>query len=471
MRGDGWRRAVLACALAFVSSFAPAMARAAGDGLSAATWHVPEPDPLDFTGADEAGFWTAGGERIGLDGKRDLKLRVPPGPPNEVDNAATVPGPKGPVFAEGIRDGARRGLFVGAYDQKGENVWALRLLGETRAGAIEGPDGLFPGEAGDALLAGKLSGCFRFAPDAKPICADERALARNFDCEGGCDGQPFVTRIDARGNVAWVLAPPGYPATHFSASRDGPVAWGGDFKGQLDLDPDPHHTVLVAAPHARRPGSGPSQAFWALFDARREMRWLSGWAIVGPASASLRAESFSSDSTLIVVSDVNGPRRNEEPDLLTDGTTTTPLPPFGPSGTVVIMVGPSQSMPVIELLTKHSYPSTLALRLLASRTNDVFASFGDLPARPDEDRPGPPHPDRTVLAVYGAAKGWRIRVPNDVEPTAVVVRNGKACFAFTFSGPHDLSVRGRIVRVGGTQADTSTAIGCYDLKLDTRQSP
>jgi hypothetical protein len=128
-------------------------------------------------------------------------------------------------------------------------------------------------------------------------------------------------------------------------------------------------------------------------------------------------------------------------------------------------------MPVIELLTKHSYPSTLALRLLASRTNDVFASFGDLPARPDEDRPGPPHPDRTVLAVYGAAKGWRIRVPNDVEPTAVVVRNGKACFAFTFSGPHDLSVRGRIVRVGGTQADTSTAIGCYDLKLDTRQSP
>jgi hypothetical protein len=100
---------VLACALVFVSSFAPAMARAAGDGLSAATWHVPEPDPLDFTGADEAGFWTAGGERIGLDGKRDLKLRVPPGPPNEVDNAATVPGPKGPVFAEGIRDGARRG--------------------------------------------------------------------------------------------------------------------------------------------------------------------------------------------------------------------------------------------------------------------------------------------------------------------------------------------------------------------------
>jgi len=96
VRGDGGRRAVLACALVFASSFAPATIRAAGDDLGAATWHVPDPDPDDFTGADEAGFWTAGVEHVGLDGKREVRLHVPPGPPNEVGNAAAVRGRSSP---------------------------------------------------------------------------------------------------------------------------------------------------------------------------------------------------------------------------------------------------------------------------------------------------------------------------------------------------------------------------------------
>ena len=438
-------------------------APAAADDLAAAIWHVAEREPSDVTDTDEDGFWTDGGEHFGLDGKRDVKLRLPPGAPNVTSAAATASGPKGSVFAREIQDGSGTGLFIGRYDRKGDNVWARRLLGEVHTGTIEGPDGLFAAKGGEVLLAGKLSGCFRFAPEAKPICADEAALARSFDCEGGCDGQPFVARFDAHGELGTVLAPAGYPATHFAASPDGRMAWAGDFKGRLDLDPDPKKTVLAAAPHARRGGSGPSQAFWSLFDWRTNMRWLAGWAIVGPAFASLQAETFSSDGALILVADVNSPRRNEGPELLTDGTTATPLPSAGSSGAVVITMRPSQPTPAIEVLTKNRYPSTVDLRLLPSRTGDVFVSFGALPSRPEADPPRPPPPDRTILSVYGPGKGWRIRVPNDAEPVAVVVRHGRACFAFEFSGPHDLSTDGRNVRVGDLGGPAS-AIGCYELR-------
>jgi hypothetical protein len=440
-------------ALALPAALALAAAAAVAHDLDAGTWYLVRPDAFNFTNADETGFWTTRGEHIRVDGRRDLALRLPPELTEGV--ALTVRGPGGFVVAARLIDGSKYGLFLAAYNRQGESTWTRKLGGDDAT--LRGPDGLFVGADGDILLAGNLSGCVRFAPKAKLICSDDKALAKYFDCEGDCEGgQPFVATFDTHGALKSVFSPAGYPATHFAGAQ-GRIAWAGEFKGRLDLDPDPRTTRMAAAPSAKKPGAGAMQAFWSFFDPRADMRYLDGRAIVGPANAAIRGATFDAGGTLLLLAQVDRGRRRDDADLLTDSTTATPLADPGASRVLVIATEPSGAPPTIRPLTEDRAPETTQLRLLRAPTGGVFVSYGGLT---QSNRAGVPY--RTIVAVHGPAQGWQIRVPNDVNPEAMLVDHGRICAAFLLLGPHQLSVGGRTVGVGEPERATP-AIGCYNF--------
>ena len=441
-------------ALALPAALALAAAAAVAHDLDAGTWYLVRPDAFNFTNADETGFWTTRGEHIRVDGRRDLALRLPPELTEGV--ALTVRGPGGFVVAARLIDGSKYGLFLAAYNRQGESTWTRKLGGDDAT--LGGPDGLFVGADGDIFLAGSLSGCVRLARGAKRICSDDKALAKSFDCEGDCEGgQPFVARFDPHGDLTSAFTPAGYPATVF-AGAEGRLAWAGEFKGRLDLDPDPRMTRMAAAPNAKQPGSGPTQAFWSFFDPRADMRYLDGRAIVGPANAAIRGATFDADGTLLVLAQVDHRRRREDAERLTDSTTATPLADPGASRILVIASEPSGAPPTVRPLTEGPKPETTQLRLLRAPTGGVFIAYGGLT---QSNRAGVP--DRTIVAVHGPAQGWQIRVPNDVNPEAVLMDQGRVCVGFSLLGPHQLSVGGRTVRVG--EPDKAIpAIGCYKTR-------
>lgn len=444
-------------ALALMSSLVAAQTLAADDDLATAIWH-PLP-PANICGADRTGFWIGGGH-YQIDGKLDLKLTLPPSPGSGI--TAAVSGPTGPVSALGDILGQTDRLSVSSYDRHGASLWTRTLQGVPDRTPLYGPDDLFVDARGDILLGGDFRGCVRLTPQGKRICSDEKALDRyddgcqSFDC---ARSQHFVATFDAHGKLKSVFAPAGYPATH-AATTEGRMAWAGDFTGQLDLDPDPRRTTMVGARGTMKRASKPRQAFWSLFDPQAGMRWIGGRAIVGPANASIADVTFDADGTLLLLAKVDRAQPKDGADVLTDGVATSPLPPAGPSGYLVVISGPSNLEPSLEPLTGEANPDTGEIRLLAAPTGGVFVTFG-APAPKRVDTPSV-HPERTIAAVYGPAKGWRIRVPNDVVPEAVVVDRGRACIAFEFIGPHPLLVGGATVSVG-ERDKTSEAIGCYEL--------
>ena len=438
----------LAAALAL-----PARVGVAHD-LASGTWYLVRPDAFNFTNADETGFWTTRGEHVRVDGSRDVALSLPPELTEGID--FTARGPQGFVVAARLIEESKYGLFLAAYDRRGESTWTRKLGGDDAT--LAALDGLFVGADGDILLAGKFSGCVRFAPTAKRICADDKALPKYFDCEGDCESQPFVATFDPHGELKTVFAPAGYPATLF-AGAEGRMAWAGEFTGRLDLDPDPRLTRTAAAPNAKKPGSGPTQAFWSLFDSRAGMRYVDGRAIVGPANAVIRGGIFDADGTLLLMAQVDRGRRKDDAELLTDSTSATPLADPGASRILVIASEPSGTSPAIQPLTQDRKPETIQLRFLRAPTGGVFVAFGGLSRTPSN---GAGVPDRTIVAVHGPARGWQIRVPNDVNPEAVLTDHGRVCLAVQLLGPHQLSVGGRTVGVG--EPDKATpAIGCYKL--------
>jgi hypothetical protein len=443
-------------ALAVAVALALATGTAVAHDLADGTWHLVQPDAGVFTNADETGFWTRRGEHYRINGSRDVTLRLPPELTEGIE--LTAPGPRGFIVAARLIEESKFGLLLGAYNQRGENIWTRKLGGDSDGAAFQGPDGLFVGADGDIVLAGRFSGCVRFAPKAKRICSDEKALAKYFpDCEGDCPGeQPFVATFDANGQLKSVFSPTGYPATLF-AGAEGRIAWAGEFTGRLDLDPDPQMTRMAAAPNAKRPGRGPRQAFWSLFDRRAGMGYLDGRAIVGPTNAVMRGATIDADGTLLLLAEVDPGRLKDGGDLLTDSTTAIPLVAPGPSRILVIASNPSGASPSIAPLTPDRKPQTIQLRLLRAPTGGVFVAFGGLSHSQSNNVP-----DRAIAAVYGPAKGWQVRVPNDIDPEAVLTDHGRICFAFLLSGPHQLSVGGRTVGVG--EVDKATpAIGCYKL--------
>ncbi len=275
-----------------------------------------------------------------------------------------------------------------------------------------------------------------------------------------------MATFDQHGELKSVFAPAGYPASLF-AGAEGRMAWAGEFTGRLDLDPDPKVTRMAAAPNARKPGSGPKQAFWSLFDRRAGMRYLDGRAIVGPANAVIQGGTFDADGTLLLLADVDRGRRKDDAELLTDSTTATPLAAPGAGRNLVIASEPSGTSPSIRPLTEDRKPETTQLRFLRAPTGGVFVAFGGLSSS-RANNPGVP--DRTIVAVHGPANGLQIHVPNDVVPEAVLTDHGRVCFAFQVLGPHQLSVGGRTVGVG--EPDKATpAIGCYKLPPTPQEAP
>ena len=322
MWGHGSTRAVRASA--FVLSLALTPAPAAADDLAAATWHLFEPGAFNVTTPDRTGFWTDRGERI-TGSTASVTYR----------SSRSFPRADGRVPLRSLRpDGPRRG---GGIHRRHELRPGPRLLRSAR----DEPVGAHParrrrddaprvprgsslvGANGDILLAGRFEGCVRFAPKAKPVCSDAKALEKyDGSCEGDCtERQPFVATFDSHGKFKSVFAPAGYPALHVAAT-DGQMAWAGEFTGDLDLDPDPESTVTAAAANARKPGSGPTQAFWSTFDRRAAMRWRAGRAIVGAANARMDDATFDADGTLLLLAHVDPARRKDAPDTLTDGRVT-----------------------------------------------------------------------------------------------------------------------------------------------------
>jgi hypothetical protein len=133
-----------------------------------------------------------------VDGSRDLALRLPRELAQGIDYTAAAP--TGFVVAARLIEESKYGLFVAGYDRHGRSTWTRKLVSDDAT--LRGPDGLFVGADGDILLAGTFSGCVRFAPKAKRICSDDKALAKYLDCEGDCDsGQPFVATFDQMGEL------------------------------------------------------------------------------------------------------------------------------------------------------------------------------------------------------------------------------------------------------------------------------